>query len=278
MLTLIQISDLHFGPHFTPVAAEAFLRIAPELSADAAIITGDFTQRAKPGQFADARAFLDRMPGMPRVVMPGNHDVPLYRIWERLTDPYGLYRRHIADELNQVVHLDGAVIVALNSSSPRRAVVNGRIDVEQLALCERVFREAPPRALRIVAAHHHFTPAPDYERDQVMPKAKRAMDRFVDLGVDLVLGGHLHRAYIGNSLDIYRGARGDKGIVIVQCGTTTSRRGRAREREKNSFNLIRCASETIEVVHYLLIEDIGQFRPISRHVFPGRGRHSFTPD
>ena len=38
-------------------------------------------------------------------------------------------------------------------------------------------------------------------------------------------------------------------MIIVQSGTTTSRRGRAREREKNSFNLIRvgeewCASPT----------------------------------
>lgn len=28
-----------------------------------------------------------------------------------------------------------------------------------------------------------------------MPKAKRAMERFEDMNVELILGGHLHRAY-----------------------------------------------------------------------------------
>lgn len=36
-----------------------------------------------------------------------------------------------------------------------------------------------------------------------MPRAKEAIDRFTELKVDLILGGHLHRAYIGNSLDLY---------------------------------------------------------------------------
>jgi hypothetical protein len=34
--------------------------------------------------------------------------------------------------------------------------------------------------------------------------------------VDLILAGHLHRAYVGNSLDIYSGEDREQGIVIVQ--------------------------------------------------------------
>jgi hypothetical protein len=98
---------------------------------------------------------------------------------------------------------------------------------------------------RIVVAHHHFAPAPDYEGGEVMPKAKRAIDAFADLGVEMVLGGHLHRAYIGNSLDLYPGADREHGIIIVQSGTTTSRRGRAREREKNTLNLIRVGEDRV---------------------------------
>ena len=71
-----------------------------------------------------------------------------------------------------------------------------------------------------------------------MRRARQALDRFTELGVDLILGGHLHRAYIGNSLDVYPSKDRTSGITIVQSGTTHLGRGQAREREKNSFNLI----------------------------------------
>ncbi len=108
-----------------------------------------------------------------------------------------------------------------------------------------------------------------------MPKAKRAMKRFVEMGVDMVLGGHLHRAYIGDSLDIYPDLRsGHRGIIIVQCGTTTSQRGRGREKQRNTLNAIQICSERVEVTHYMYFDDTDGFEPISRHVFPRRGIRS----
>ena len=157
-------------------------------------------------------------------------------------------------------------------SSPLRAITNGRIHKDQLEFCARAFRDAPDGAARIVVAHHHFVPAPDYESDQAMPKAKRALNRFLDLGVDLILGGHLHRAYIGNTLDIYAGRHRERGIIVVQCGTTTSRRGRGREREKNSFNLIKIGPEMLRITHYMYFSEVGEFAPLSRHIFTRHGR------
>jgi hypothetical protein len=171
-----------------------------------------------------------------------------------------------------VLRHEKAVIVALNSTNPLRAIVNGRVRGWQLDLCEREFAQAPEQALRIVVAHHHFAPAPDYEGGQVMPRAKRAIDRFTRLKVDLVLGGHMHRAYVGNSLDVYPGKDREHGIVIVQSGTSTSRRGRAREREKNSFNYIQIGDDIVRVTHYMHFADSDGFQPISRHIFPRTGR------
>ncbi len=268
MLTLLHASDLHFGPPYLPTVGEALLAAVDELEPDVIVVSGDFTQRAKEHQYEAARNFLDRLPPVPQVVVPGNHDIPLYRVAERIFSPYDLYRTYISRDLDTVLRLDGAVIVGLNSTSPLRAITNGRIDDAQLDFCEAAFRDAPPGAVRIVVAHHHFAPAPDYERTQVMPKAKRAIDRFTRLGVELILGGHLHRAYIGNSLDVYPGRDRGHGIIIVQSGTTTSRRGRAREREKNSFNLIRVTDEVVRVTHYMYFDDVGGFAPFSRHIFP----------
>ncbi len=271
MVTLLHISDLHFGPHFMTDVAEALLHAADELRPDIIVISGDFTQRGKRQQYQDASAYIRRLPSVPMVMVPGNHDVPLYRVLERIRRPYALYNEYISRELDTVLRHDRAVIVALNTTSPLTAITNGRIRPWQLDLCERAFLSAPVGVSRIVVAHHHFAPAPDYERGQVMPGAKRALDRFKKLKVDMILGGHLHRTYIGNSLDVYPGVDREHGIIIVQSGTTTSRRGRAREREKNTFNLIRIGETVIRITHYMYFGEVDGFAPVGRHIFPRPG-------
>jgi 3',5'-cyclic AMP phosphodiesterase CpdA len=277
MLTILHISDLHFGPPYRADVGQALLDIAPSLGADLLVASGDFTQRAKPQEFAAARQFLDQLPKLPTVVVPGNHDIPLYRFGERLRAPYANYRQHISDELDTVLRTDAAVIVALNTTAPLRAITNGCIKRWQLDYCRRAFADAPAGAVKIVVAHHHFAPAPDYDsRSDAMRGAKEALDQFTLSGVEMILGGHLHRAYIGNSLDVYPSSDRTSGIIIAQCGTSTSQRGRAREREKNSFNLVKIGDDVVRITHYMHFHEIGGFAPVSRHIFPRRSRHFFA--
>ena len=121
--------------------------------------------------------------------------------------------------------------------------------------------------LKAIVAHHHLSPAPDYEGDTPLPRASEILEAFEAMGVELVMGGHLHRSYIGSSLDVRPGADPERGVVIVQSGTTTSRRGRARERAKNSFNVIRLGAEQLQVTHYMHFRGAG-FEPVAVHVFP----------
>ena len=272
MITLLHVSDLHFGPPFVPHVGEALQKFAAGLQPTAIIASGDFTQRAKEEQFAEARAFLDRFPRVPTVVTPGNHDVPLYRVAERMLDPYGHYKKHIQEELDTVTRIPGATIVALNSTDPHRQITNGRLRSRQLEFARKAFEGVPDDELRIVVTHHNLAPAPDFEGGEVIQKAQRALDAFTTMKVDLVMGGHLHRAYIGNSLDVYAGEDREHGIALVQSGTSTSRRGRAREREKNSLNVLRLGGPAIRVTHYMYFEDAGDFVPTSRHLFFRRGR------
>jgi 3',5'-cyclic AMP phosphodiesterase CpdA len=272
MLTLLHISDLHFGPPYLPKVGLALLRAAPQLNPGVIVVSGDLTQRAKRQQFTEAKEFLNLLPPVPMVIIPGNHDVPLFRLAERWLRPYQLYQEIISPELDHVARVDGAVIVALNSTAPRRHITNGRIYRTQLEFCTQAFRDSPPGAARIIVAHHHFAPAPDYQRDEIMPRAKRAMNHFIDLGVEMILGGHLHRGYIGNSLDIYPKANRHHGVIIVQCGTSTSRRGRAREREKNSFNLIRIGTDMVHITHYMYFDDADSFEAITQYTFPRPGK------
>ena len=271
MLTLLQISDLHFGPMFLPKVAEALLRAAAEIHPDILVASGDFTQRAKPAQFADARAFLDRLPAVPRIVVPGNHDIPLYRVHERLLSPYGLYCQHISAELDTVLARGDATIVALNTTAPWLRVTDGRIQSRQLELAAQAFAASPRGAVKIVVAHHHFAPAPDVERKwDATFGAEAALQRFEQLGVDLILGGHLHRAYTASPRDAFP-QHGDSGLLIVECGTSTSSRGRGRERGRNSLNVLQIDERSITVTHWLFSPATGDFAPANRHVFPRRG-------
>ncbi len=282
-MRIMQISDLHFGPPLVPEVAEAALASCFRLSPDVLVVSGDLTQRARRGQFLAAREYLERFPKIPRLVIPGNHDVPLYDVARRLSDPHRLYREIICPELNTVLHVPsdslanckgpGAVLVGLDSTAPRTAISNGRIHRWQLEFCAQAMQNAPADATRIVVAHHHFAPAPDTLSDARMPMAQRAINRFTELRVELIMGGHLHRAYIGNSLDFYPGEHRDRGIIIAQSGTTTSRRGRGREREKNSFNLIELAAATIKITHYLYFDAEHGFVATSQHYFRRTQRH-----
>jgi 3',5'-cyclic AMP phosphodiesterase CpdA len=273
VLTILHISDLHFGPYYVPRVGEALVEAVHGLEPDILVNSGDFTQRAKREQFEEAWRYMARMPDIPTVVVPGNHDVPLYRIFERLFTPHALYREFISPELDTVLHHERATIVALDSTAPHHAITNGRLTHVQLDLCARIFAEAPRDAARIVVTHHHLAPAPDYEGGQLLPRARHILERLQEMGVEMIMGGHLHRAYIGNSLDVHPGGARDRGIIIVQAGTSASRRGRAREREKNSFNLIRITDGIVRVTHYMFSDDLEGFAPISRHTFPRPGKH-----
>lgn len=267
MPDLLHISDLHFGPPFRPDRADGVLKIAERLGPDAVVVSGDLTQRAKPEQFEAARDYLARFEA-PVAVTPGNHDVPVYRVWERIVHPHRNYRRFIRDALDEVLRLEGLTIVCLNSSR-RYPISNGRLDGRQLEFAAEAFGNGMEGDARVLVTHHHLAPPPDFEGGNVMPRARRAIEAFTELGVDLILAGHMHRAYIGDSLDFFPGGDREKGIVIVQCGTTTSARGRGRERLANSLNHVRLGGGDIRVTHYLWREGRG-FSPHSEHRFGAR--------
>lgn len=267
MLTLLHISDLHFGPHFRTEAGEALLRFAAETQPDIVVASGDFTQRAKRRQFAEAREFLSRLPPTPRVLLPGNHDVPLYRVHERLFTPYALYREYLESETDHSLTHPQAVIAAINTTSPLLRLTNGRLRTESLAYCRRVFTSAPAESVRIVAAHHPFAPPQDDLGGEMMRGRPQALEVFADLGVELVLGGHLHRSYIGSSLDVCPEPQHEHGILLVQAGTATSARGRATEQGKNSANVIQIDDTSIQVTTYIRGED-GRFSPVASSLHP----------
>jgi 3',5'-cyclic AMP phosphodiesterase CpdA len=184
---ILHISDLHFGPPFVPAVAEALLQTIPALAPDAIVASGDLTQRAKREQFEECRQFFDRLPDIPLLVIPGNHDVPLYRVFERLFKPLALYCEIIHPDLNPVLQVGNVVLAGLDSTAPHSAISNGRLHRHQLRHCEEVFAAVPEDMTRIVVAHHHFAPGHDKVFDVAMPGSRRAIDCFVEQKVEMIL-------------------------------------------------------------------------------------------
>jgi 3',5'-cyclic AMP phosphodiesterase CpdA len=265
-LTILHASDLQCGRPYVPRAGDALVRLAHELAPDVIVISGDLTQRAKTHEFGAARELMGRLPEVPIVVTPGNHDVPLYRLWERTLTPYRNWRAHISQELDTVTRVAGATFVALNSSSPYAAVIDGRVEPWQVELARRAFDEASVGDVRALVIHHHFVPTADGTGGIPLPGADGLLAAFEAMRVDLILGGHVHRTHVQSSRALVPGGPG--GIPLVACGTTTSRRGRATEFGVNSLNVVRVSPREIEIVPHLLAADAGQFAPVDAIVFP----------
>ena len=237
---------------------------------DFVVISGDLTQRAKPEQFRQARAFVDRIEGLgvPTLTVPGNHDVPLYRVWERIFNPYGCYKKYFSPELEPIYRDDELLVIGINTAFGW-TIKDGRITIRRLLEVEKILRATPEEVLKVVVAHHHLIPPPNFGTQQVLANAYEAIDLFSSAGVDLILSGHLHQAYIGSSEEFY--PKGRPPVVILHSGTTTSNRGRAGEREANTCNWIEADGRSMVVSHYRWHHKLGRFAEHSRHWYPRQG-------
>lgn len=274
MRTLLHISDVHFGPYHRPRLARGVLEFVERQPPDLVVVSGDLTQRAKPAQFRQAREFVDRSP-VPTVVVPGNHDVPLYRFWERIFSPYGAYRKHFSDELEPIYRDDELLVVGINTAHGW-TLKGGRIPLRRLRQVGELLAQTPEEIVKVVVAHHHLIPPPRFGSQSVMTHAFEAIDVFSSAGVDLILSGHNHQTYIGNSEEFY--PKGRPPVVILHSGTTTSSRGRGSERDKNTCNRVRIDRDTLQVSHYRWEPELDRFAEHSRHWYPRQERTPYFLD
>jgi 3',5'-cyclic AMP phosphodiesterase CpdA len=267
-------SDLQIGRPYRPRAAEAFLSLAEDLAPDVVVVAGDLTQRAKVREYEIARQLLEDLRGLPVVVAPGNHDVPLYRIWERLFSPYRNWRRYVAPELDSVTRVPGGTVVALNSSAPGRAIVSGRIHPAQVRWASGAFEGAAETDARILVIHHHFVATPQRQGGAPLPGAADLLREFEAMGVDIILGGHVHQTHLTTSRALVPGP--DPGIPLVACGTTASSRGRGPEAGVNSLNVVRIEDTSIRVTPHRFDPSASTFRPHAARVFPRPGSRTVS--
>lgn len=236
MARIAHLSDIHFGAHDPKIvtATEAWLQ---QRQPDLIIISGDLTQRARVDQFRQASAYLNRLraAGFQILVVPGNHDVPLYDVFRRFAAPLDRYKKYIAEDLFPWFENDEVAVLGINTARSL-TIKDGRINHDQITVIQDRFAAVASSKTRILVTHHPLYAMPigeGGELSEAVGRHRHATNAVCKAGVHLALAGHFHRTYAESARKMveYAGS-----TLVMQAGTATSTR--LRNRELQSFNWI----------------------------------------
>ena len=249
-ITIVHISDLHFGGYADLDQIEALDEFLPTLGAAAAVVSGDLSQRARHGEFQAAHAFLRRLRRhMPVLVVPGNHDLewwksPLGIFGDAVK--YAKYARYFGD-LTPVLEIPGAIVAGALSSygvafgsltwNLRDVAVKGHLPATETSRVGAIFSQAPAEAVRILAVHHNVLPG-GLSRRQGLANWRSAWRRLLATGADVVLCGHDH----------HEGAGQIEGALAVSTSGTHSLRTRGGR--PSVFNLVAIDGQAVRIQHF----------------------------
>jgi 3',5'-cyclic AMP phosphodiesterase CpdA len=236
MARIAHLSDIHFGANDPAIVAgtEAWLA---EQRPDLVIISGDFTQRARVAQFRAAAGYLERLraAGHKLLVVPGNHDIPLYDVVRRFGAPLVRYRRYISEDLCPWYEDDEVAVLGLNTARSL-TFKDGRLNADQIGRIDRAFADVPASKTRILVTHHPLFAMPigsGTELSEAVGRHEKAVTAVCQAGVHIALAGHFHRTYAEAARKMVEKAG---AALVIQAGTATSTR--LRNDEPQSFNWI----------------------------------------
>ncbi len=236
MSLLLQISDPHFGT-VRPEVAEALVQLAHVQRPDLLVLSGDITQRARPQQFSDARAFCDRLAIPAMLALPGNHDIPLLNLWQRMFSPYRSYLRAFGPQLEPSLQTPAACVIGVKTTRRWRHK-NGEVSAAQVARVAAALRNAGPGQLRVVVVHQPVMVLRAEDEHDRLRGWEPAVRAWAAAGADMVMGGHIHLPYVCELSSLVPGLA--RRMWCVQAGTALS--SRVRREAPNSVNLLRYSS------------------------------------
>lgn len=233
MSVLLQISDPHFGT-VQPAVAEALVEFAHAQRPDLLVLSGDITQRARPQQFSDARAFCDRLAIPAMLSLPGNHDIPLFDVWQRVFYPYRDYLRAFGPRIETTLQTAAVRVIGVKTTRRWRHK-NGEVSAAQVERVVAELQDAGPGQLRVVVVHQPVMVLRDEDEHDRLRGWEPAVRAWAAAGADIVMGGHIHLPYVCEMSSQVAGL--ERRIWCVQAGTALS--SRVRREAPNSVNLLR---------------------------------------
>ena len=248
MTSIVHLSDFHFdGSAELREALRSLVDSALDRRPDVVVVTGDLSANGRSAELDEVAAALARFGEVPRVVIPGNRDLE-----PTVGPPGEARRLPLDSDLDYFLALEPALTLGFDDpgrsgamtpdgvdgddTDPEAAWVSRfgglgatytgpdvhvvavnstpRLRSEALEVAARALRAAPPGALRVFAMHHGLLPVPGRKlRDgDLSHRSGDVLALLADLGVDLALHGHIHRAYAWQISD------GRGSIVIASAG------------------------------------------------------------
>ncbi|HEY5002253.1 MAG TPA: metallophosphoesterase [Ktedonobacteraceae bacterium] len=218
-MKILHVSDIHYreAPETWVLLKEAS-RQFEAMRPDLILITGDLTNDGLDEQFLRVKRFISWLDFCPVLIIPGNRDlaktivpIPAERSdleYFLLTHPEPASVFDELDELEDVNHgrqgkfldhfpateffyrTDGVAAVGLNSTP--------EIAARQLELMTQHFQKGQAGELRIFCAHHSFLPVPTKKirPGDVVPRSADILQTLIELNVDLLFCGHIHRSHV----------------------------------------------------------------------------------
>ena len=239
MRTIAHISDVHFGRIDERISET----LIAELNADppsVMVVSGDMTQRARVAQYRPAAAFLKRLPG-PLIVVPGNHDIPLWNVFRRILLPLQRYQRYVTTDMYPEYRDDELMVLGVNSARSFTRL-SGWLSRKQLAVIAQRFSQAAPSATRVLVTHHPFIPTSKRPDGDLIRRGTQTLLALEACNIDVLLAGHLHLAYHDDVRGYHAGTK--RSVISIQAGTATSTRLRG---EPNAYNRITIERDHVHV-------------------------------
>jgi 3',5'-cyclic AMP phosphodiesterase CpdA len=271
-VTIVHLSDLHFGAFADLKQIEALDGFLPTLNPTAVAVSGDLSQRARHGEFQAAHLFLKRLRAVaPTLVVPGNHDIewwksPLGLLGEQRK--YAKYTRYFGADLRPVLEVPGAVIAGALSSYGvafgsltlriRDLAVKGHLPRSETNRVKKVFDAVPPGVARVMVFHHNVLVG-GLSRRMGLARWRSAHKRLLATGADVILSGHDHQ----------EGAGQIQGSVAVSTSGTHS--SRVRGGRPSVFNLVRIDPQAVHIQHFRWVSGDRHFIPSDTFSFARRG-------
>ncbi len=269
-VTIIHLSDLHFGGFADLKQIEALEEFLPSLNASALVVSGDLSQRARHGEFQAAHVFLHRMRmKIPSLVVPGNHDVEWWK------SPFGLlgekrkfakYLRYYG-ELRPQLEVPGALLAGAVSSygvafgsltwNLRDLAVKGHLPRSETKRIKQIFARAPAELAKVLVVHHNVLAGGTGRMG--LARWRSAHKRLLDTSADVILCGHDH----------FEGAGQIEGGVAVSTSGTHSYRQRGGR--PSVFNWVTIDDQSVQIQHFRWVSENRQFIPSDKFSFARKG-------
>lgn len=271
-VSIVHLSDLHFGGFADLKQIEALDSFLPSLHPTAVAVSGDLTQRARHGEFQAAHLFLKRVRAVaPTLVVPGNHDIQWWRSPLGLRGQrrkYAKYSQYFGNDLRPVLEVPGAIIAGALSSYGvafgsltlrlRDLAVKGHLPKSETDRAKKIFDAAPPGVAKVMVFHHNVL-AGGLSRRMGLARWRSAHRRLLATGADVILSGHDHQ----------EGAGQIQGSLAVSTAGTHSLR--VRGGRPSVFNLVKIDDSAVHIQHFRWVSDGRQFIPSDTFSFARRG-------